>query len=133
MQNKHGINYITIDTCHGLFRLFEAIDDCSFLKYWFNYYHCLKEFEDTNGERKEDKKTNNNPHRKLKIEHYNVPHRKLTIENYNDPHRKLKIDHYNDPHSKLKIEHYNDPHRKLKIEHSIQGFLHSRHMYKCVQ
>ena len=63
------LNYTTIDTCHGLFRLFEVIDDCSFLKYWLNYYQCLKEFEDTNGERKKDKKTNNDPHRRLKIEH----------------------------------------------------------------
>jgi hypothetical protein len=30
------LNYITIDTCHGLFLLFEVIDDCSFLKYWLN-------------------------------------------------------------------------------------------------
>jgi len=45
MENKHGINYTTIDTCHGLFRLFEVIDDCSFLKYWLNYYQCLKEFQ----------------------------------------------------------------------------------------
>jgi hypothetical protein len=36
-----------------------VIDDCSFLKYWLNYYQCLKEFEDINGKRKKDKKTNN--------------------------------------------------------------------------
>jgi hypothetical protein len=36
------LNYTTIDTCHGLFRLFEVIDDCLFLKYWLNYYQCLK-------------------------------------------------------------------------------------------
>jgi hypothetical protein len=57
------LNYTTIDTCHGLFRLFEVIDDCSFLKYWLNYYQCLKQFEETNDERKKDKKTNNDPHR----------------------------------------------------------------------
>ena len=91
------LNYTTIDTCHGLFRLFEVIDDCSFLKYWLNYYQCLKEFEDT--KRKKDKKTNNDPHRRLKIEH--------------STHRRLKIEH--STHRRLKIEHSTN--RRLKIEH----------------